>query len=128
VSERQGHLGNPRAQDLLREQDRDFLALEDADVEWLLQHEEGRRIAMRLVYVLLRLDSPSFEPGIKDGIAAALHTARNEGMREAGTVFGGQLRRVSRELWLLAHEEKWAAEDREGQRRAEAKRIPSDGE
>lgn len=124
----QGPLGNPKAQEKLRDIERVAAWVDDADVEWLLQHEQGRRIAYRLVYVLGRLDSPSFEPSIKDGLCAALHIARNEGIREAASVFAEQLRRVSRDLWQQAIFERWAADDREGERRQTAESTPSDGE
>lgn len=124
MSEPQGHLGNPAAQEKLRNMERVEGWVADADLEWLLQHEEGRRIAYRLVYVLGGLDAPSFEPKIKDGLCAALHMARNEGMRELAAELGSQLRRVSRDLWQQAIYERWAADDREGERRQEAESTP----
>lgn len=127
---RQGHLGNPKAQDVLREMERDFMALDDADAESLLRHDWGRRIAMRLVYAVGRLDSLSFAPnaGVKDGHAMAILSARFDGLREGAVLLGEQFKRVSRELWLLAHEEKWAAEDKAAEQRREAVQAPNDGE
>lgn len=125
----QGHLGNPAAQEKLRNQERVAGWVDDADVEWLLQHEEGRRIAYRLVYVICRLKEYSFDPGIKDGLCLALHQTRNEGIREVGAILETQFRRVSRDLWQQATYERWAADDREGERRQEAESTPPpDGE
>lgn len=130
MSERVGHLGNPAAQDKLRAQEREFLALEDADVEALLRTDWGRRIAMRLVYSLGRLDSLSMAPnaGVKDGLAMALISARFEGLREGAHQLGEQFKRVSQELWLLAHAERWADDAKAGERRLEAESTPATGE
>jgi hypothetical protein len=128
VSEKPGHLGNPKAQNKLRAQEGEYFALADADAELLLRTDWGRRIAMRLVYSLLRLDSLSFEPnaGVKDGIAMALLSARFDGLREGAHLLGVQFRRVNPELWLLAHSEKWADDAKAGERRAEAESTPAD--
>lgn len=123
-----GHLANPFAQKALQALDEEAGMIADADVDWLLSHEQGRRLAVRLTYLLLRLDSPSLETNASDGAAMALLTARNEGLREAGGIFAAQLKRVSRQMWLLALDEAWAAEEQLGDRRREAENLPHNGE
>ena len=118
-----GHLDNPAAQAALQDLEAEFQAFDDADVEELLRHDWGRRLAMRLVYALGRLDSLApLNPA--PGMTVAELTQRHEGMREVAVTIASQMKRVSRPLWLLAHEEKWATDESRGDRRAKAEQTP----
>lgn len=124
MTDPQGYLANPAAQKAVQELELEFQAFDDADVEELLRHDWGRRLAMRFVYALGRLDSLApLHPG--PGMTVAELVQRHEGMREIATVIAGQMKRVSRELWLLAHEEKWATDASRGERRSQAESTPS---
>lgn len=105
----QGHLSDPAAQDALRHLDRRMSDIEAADWERLMSCDWGRRIVYRLVLERGRAMALSFEPAIKDGICAALHTARNEGIREFALALSTMLTDGFPDLWLLMHEEMTAA-------------------
>ena len=119
----QGHLSDPVAQAALRTQERRVSDREAADWERLMSCDWGRRIAYRLVLERGRAMALSFEPAIKDGIAAALHTARNEGIREFALALGTDLMDLFPERWLEMHAEMTAA--RQAERAARRKALES---
>jgi hypothetical protein len=121
VSRPEGHLSDPGAQERLRALDRRLDAIEAADLDELLRHDWGRRLYYRLVFEMCLLESGSFEPGIKDGIAAGLHMARNEGIREVGQRLAREAQAVSPELWSRMLLERIAGLAEEAHQREEAK-------
>lgn len=102
----------------LAELDVDEGRLAVEDLERLMSEPWGRRVLYRVVFLVGRLNASSFEPRIKDGMAAALHMARNEGLREGAAVFAEEAQRFFPDLWdLMVAERQRARLDVEARRR-----------
>lgn len=94
-----GHLANPVAQERERAIDRRMDAKRAQRWENLLKTDWGKELLYELLFERCLLVAPSFEALIKDGVCAARHDARNEGIREVGITlmadlqneFGGAL-------------------------------------
>lgn len=118
------NIGSPRVAAAQHEVDREFAGIHDAEIEWALRHPEGRGLLRRIVFGLCRLAEPSLAPnaGVKDGLAMMVLTARNEGLREAGSALGAQCERVGLDLWDLALTEGRVERMKRNERRAAASR------
>jgi hypothetical protein len=112
VSE-QGHLTDPAAQEALRQSEKGRQARLLFAWEQLLKAAWGRELAYHLIYERGRALAASFEPAIKDGMCAALHMARNEGIREYGAALGVDLQEEFPDLWLTLQAEAIAARQAE---------------
>jgi hypothetical protein len=104
-----------------RELDRILSAIEKADLEELLRQSWGRRLYYRLVFEMGRLEAPSFEPGLADGACAALHMARNEGIREVAQRLAREAQLHCPEHWTLMLQERVAAAAEEARLREQAR-------
>jgi hypothetical protein len=125
-----GHLSDPGVQDRLRALERKLSAIEAADLDELLRHDWGRRFYYRITHEMGLLVSASFEPGIKDGITAAIHMARNEGIREFAIRLMTEAQAVNPDLWSRMLVERIAARAEEARLREQARtssRTENDG-
>lgn len=111
-----------------RELDRILSAIERADLEELLRQPWGRRIYYRIVFQLGNLYSESFDPAIKDGMCAALHMARNEGIRWAGRRLAQEAQELCPDQWNQMLAERVAAAAEEARLRREARTASTDGD
>jgi hypothetical protein len=79
--------GSASAQQAVRDIEKRRRREHEEDLHSLMSHDWGRRLCYWLIYELGGLHAPSFAGGIKDGVCAALHSAKTEGFREmAGAV------------------------------------------
>jgi hypothetical protein len=120
VSRLEGHLSDSGAQDRLRALERRLSAIEAADLDELLRHDWGRRFYYRITHEMGLLVSSSFEPGIKDGVAAAIHMARNEGIREFAIRLMDEAQAVAPDLWSRMLMERIAGRAEEARQREQA--------
>lgn len=72
----------------------------ETDLRALMGEPWGRRFVYWLVFELGRLEAPSFDPAIKDGVCAAIHQARNEGFREMASAIMGRLQTETPEQYM----------------------------
>lgn len=71
----------------------------------LLGTKWGRRLAYHIVYGLCRVQRPAFDRSIKDGLCAALHQARAEGIRDVGLIIQSNLQKSDQQAYIDAVEE-----------------------
>lgn len=92
-------LDNRQAQGQEASLDHDLWVRAHGDLEWVLGSERGRAFVYWLVFQLGRLESASFDPSIKDGVAMAQVMARNEGIREVAAVLAARAQQQFPEAW-----------------------------
>ena len=91
----------------IRVKDRQYIN----DLQYVMSSPEGRRVMEDLLN-RCGVGRLSFAPlAGADGIAAALQTAFNEGMRNIGNYYWGKLTKNLKEQWLLMTEEAEKAEE-----------------
>jgi hypothetical protein len=76
-----------------------------ADLETLLREPYGRRLAYWLIYDICKLEGDSLNLALKDGLCAALHQARADGIRAVGASVAAQMRMASPDGFLSAYNE-----------------------
>jgi hypothetical protein len=118
---RSGYTVDTAVQDAERALDRKLTAIELADLEELLRQPWGRRLYYRFVFTLGRLEAPSFDPGIKDGVCSAIHMGRNEGLREYAAVLANEAQAYFPIFWLQMLQERVAAAELEQRKRYKAR-------
>ena len=100
-----GYLEDPEAQEALRASEKSRRARIAYAFEQLLRASWGRELAYHLVFEMGRSLALSFEPSIKDGVTAAMHMSRNEGIREFGIGLAVYLQDEFPDQWLLMQSE-----------------------
>jgi hypothetical protein len=111
-----------------RDLERKLNALELADLEELLRQPWGRRLYHRLVFLMGNLYSESFEPAIKDGMCAALHMARAEGVRWMARTLANEAQLHFPELWNQMLAERVLAAAEEARLRQQARTASTEGD
>jgi hypothetical protein len=95
-----GKLSDNQYQQVLRDirkrQDRQ----READLRSMMAQEWGRRLCHWLVFDLGKLQTSSFNPSIKDGYCAALHSARSEGARDFAIELHNEVQRLAPQQFL----------------------------
>ena len=115
-----GPAADPKVQDAVRRFGQRLDDLRSARWEQLLRAAWGRELVYELIFERGRAMAPSFEPAIKDGMCAALHAARNEGVREFALDLLEALNGAFPDLMLQMHLEMTAARQAERAQRQQA--------
>ncbi len=88
MARRHGDLSDAQAQQVKRDMQKRRARQYEDDLAMLMGQPWGRRLVYRMLFEVGGLTKPSFDGGIKCGIAAGQFMARNEGIREmAGRIF-----------------------------------------
>lgn len=123
-----GPLANPAANARELALEKADRALMDADLDTLLRQPWGRRFFSRLVFQVGNLEALELDEKIKDGICAAIHAARMDGIRWTGKFWADEALRVSPEFWSLCHQERVARGAEYLRKQQEARNSQSENE
>lgn len=103
------YLVDPERQSALRTIVRRRELQHEKDLELLMKADWGRRLLYRWVFVTGGIESGTFNEAIKDGIAAALHSAIGEGRRSLARDMLVEVQRLYPELAVKMIEQETAA-------------------
>lgn len=95
-----GQLSDAQTQDRLRNAIAQRERQRKDDLRSLMSQPSGRRVVYGLIFGAGRLQSLSFDAGIKDGLCAALHAAKAEGAREAAIDLHNEVKELVPEFFL----------------------------
>lgn len=123
-----GPAANPGVQAVLRGLDLRSDALRAQRWEQLLSTTWGRALVYELIYERGMVTAASFEPSIKDGVAMAQMTARNEGIREYAWTLLSELNDLFPDQMLKVHAEMTAVRQAERVLRQKATRSATTNE
>jgi hypothetical protein len=89
----------------MKDSTRDLTHAEVADLQQVLSTPAGRRFYHRVVFALGNLESPSWCPEVRDGVAAAMHQGFLEGVRAIGRQLMLEAQHHAGERWAQLVEE-----------------------
>ena len=77
----------------------------NADLKKLMSTDWGRRIAHSLIYDFGNILSVGYDLSVRDGMCAALHHARTDGVRSVGRAFMERLHLADENAYIAMLEE-----------------------
>jgi hypothetical protein len=118
IDRRTGPLGDRELQTRLKDLDHRLEEQDAADLDAVLRRAEGRRLFYRLIFLLGRLESPSYEPH------GGLMSYR-EGWRGLAILLRDEIQAVCPELWIRMLQDRLVSWQAEQDERRKAQEIAS---